>query len=176
MGIFSQEKEGFLREKFTEVSIPLEGTLSQQVFKKSLIVLKIIIAVVCHKWVFVCIKITFDLYVLFEFWFDFVLLIMSCSWYLTRVFKNSDRKANFGPCPEWRNQNAEILSTFSKLNKSVNYEKKTLTNSFSKSPFFAWNSAHNYYSKLKQTSIIFLKLKWAWQFFIFLFFSISIIL
>ena len=67
MGIFSQEKEGFLREKFTEVSIPLEGTLSQQVFKKkSLIVLKII-AVVCHKWVFVCIKITFDLYVLFEF-------------------------------------------------------------------------------------------------------------
>ena len=34
MGIFSQEKEGFLREKFTEVSIPLEGTLSQQVFKK----------------------------------------------------------------------------------------------------------------------------------------------
>ena len=67
MGIFSQEKEGFLREKFTEVSIPLEGTLSQQVFKKSLIVLKIIIAVVCHKWVFVCIKITFDLYVLFEF-------------------------------------------------------------------------------------------------------------
>ena len=133
MGIFSQEKEGFLREKFTEVSIPLEGTLSQQVFKKkSLIVLKII-AVVCHKWVFVCIKITFDLYVLFEFWFDFVLLIMSCSWYLTRVFKNSDRKANFGPCPaEWRNQNAEILSTFSKLNKSVNYEKKHLPILFQK--------------------------------------------
>ena len=35
MGIFSQEKEGFLREKLTEVSIPLEGTLSQQVFKKN---------------------------------------------------------------------------------------------------------------------------------------------
>ena len=35
MGIFSQEKEGFLREKFTEVSIPLEGTLSQQVSKKN---------------------------------------------------------------------------------------------------------------------------------------------
>ena len=132
MGIFSQEKEGFLREKFTEVSIPLEGTLSQQVFKKIVNCTQNYCCGLPQMGFCICIKITFDLYVLFEFWFYFVLLIMSCSWYLTRVFKNSDRKANFGPCPEWRNQNAEILSTFSKLNKSVNYEKKHLPILFQK--------------------------------------------
>ena len=36
MWIF-KEKEGYLKEKFTEVSIPLEGTLSQVFLKNSLL-------------------------------------------------------------------------------------------------------------------------------------------
>ena len=97
--------------------------------------------------------------------FDVILycssIIMFCSWYLTGVFKNSDRKTNFEPCPAecWRNQNGEILSTFSKLNKSVIYKKEHLPFFFKKSRILpiiiikSWNTLGRHYREKRKREI-----------------------
>ena len=95
--------------------------------------------------------------------FDVILycssIIMFCSWYLTGVFKNSDRKTNFGPCPADETKTGKFYQLFQSSTNQSFTKKSTYQFFFQKVHFLLGILPIIIIKSWNKTSIIFLKIE-----------------